>query len=304
MKNRQLIKAVFSAAIFLVFFLFSGTPVLEAESESFTFVFMTDVHLMPEMEAVEGFEKAIKEINRINPAFVISGGDQIDDAIEQNYERADLLFNLYTNGIKKINVPVYNVLGNHDIFGVFAGDGVKKDHPLLGKKMFTSRLNKKYYSFDLKGWKFIIIDSIKLKKDNSYIGEIDQEQINWLKELLKTTDKKTPLVIATHVPFFTIMPQLDKRFNYKKFTINNSLDVLELFKDHNLKFVLQGHVHNYENIYSRGIWFISGGAVCAGWWEGPLHGMEEGFVEFTITGEDFTWKYIDYGWEVPGKKDN
>ena len=100
------------------------------------------------------------------------------------------------------------------------------------------------------------------------------------------------------------MPQIDKRFKYGKFSIGNAIEVLELFRGHNLKLVMQGHVHHYEIITYKGVKFISGGAVCAGWWEGPLHGMEEGFVEFNITGENFTWKYIDYNWQVPEKKDN
>ncbi len=262
---------------------------------------MTDVHLCPENNAPEGFEKAIEKINGMKPDFVISGGDQIDDALEQNFERADLLFNLYSSLVKKLEMPLYNVMGNHDIFGTYKKSGVDPAHPEFGKKMFEKRLNKKYYAFEHKGWHFIILDSIKPTDNDSYIGEIDPEQIEWIKGDLLALDKKVPVVIASHATFYTIMPQIDNRFKYKKFTVNNSQEVLEMFKDHNLKFVLQGHVHNYESIQSRGIWFISGGAVCAGWWEGAFHGLEEGFVEFKISGEKFTWKYIDYGWEVPEK---
>ena len=271
------------------------------KSESFSFVFMTDVHLKPEKNAPEGFKKAIEKINLLNPDFVISGGDQIDDALEQSYERADLLFNMYSDHVKTLKMPIYNVLGNHDIFGIYKKSGIDPSHPLYGKKMFEKILNKKHYSFDHKGWHFIILDSVKPTDNGSYTGEIDQEQIEWLTSHLLALDKGVPIVLATHVPFYTIMPQIDKRFKYEKFSISNSTDVLELFKDHNLKFVLQGHVHNYEAIFSHGIWFISGGAVSANWWEGPLHGMEEGFIEFTISGEEFTWQYIDYDWEVRNK---
>ncbi len=269
--------------------------------ETFSFIFLTDIHLKPEKNAPEGFSKAIKKINSLKPDFVISGGDQIDDALEQNYERADLLFNLYSKMIKEFQMPIYNVVGNHDIFGIYEKSGIDPSHPMYGKKMFEKKLNKKFYSFEHKGWHFIILDSVKPVNNHSYIGEIDPEQIEWLKSDIGTLDKKTPVVLVAHVPFYTIMPQIDKRFKYEKFTIGNSSEILNLFKEHNLKFVLQGHVHNYEAILSHGIWFISGGAVCANWWEGPLHGMEEGFVEFKISGKEFTWKYIDYGWEINPK---
>ncbi|MCK5220594.1 MAG: metallophosphoesterase [Candidatus Aminicenantes bacterium] len=288
--------------VLLIFILIFTTYCNEPDkSESFSFVFMTDVHLKPENNAPEGFKKAIAKINSLEPAFVISGGDQIDDALEQSYERADLLFNMYSEIVKNLEMPIYNVLGNHDIFGIYKKSGIDPAHPLYGKKMFEKKLNKKQYSFDHKGWHFIILDSVQPAEGDSYTGEIDPQQMNWLKTHILVLNKKTPVVLATHVPFYTIMPQLDKRFKYEKFSISNSTDVLELFKDHNLKFVLQGHVHNYEAIFSNGIWFISGGAVSANWWEGQLHGMEEGFVEFHINGEEFTWQYIDYDWEVRNK---
>jgi len=277
--------------------LFSACGSTEAEI-SFSFVFMSDIHLMPEENAPAGFMKAIEAINDMKPDFVISGGDQVDDALEQPFERADLLFTMYTEAVKNLKMPVYNVLGNHDIFGVYKKSGVDPGHPEFGKKMFQKRLNKKYYSFDHKGWHFMILDSIRPVNGDSYIGEIDADQMEWISGELIELDKKVPIVIATHAPFHTIMPQIDNRFSYEKFTIGNGGQVLELFKDHNLKLVLQGHVHHVEAILSQGVWFISGGAVCGGWWEGPLHGMEEGFVEFEISGEEFTWEYIDYGWET------
>ncbi len=293
--KKKLIPIILTLTIFLA----STTFCTKTERrDNFSFIFMTDVHLKPENNAPEGFKKAIEKINLLKPDFVISGGDQIDDALEQNYERADLLFNMYKKIVKILRMPVYNVLGNHDIFGTYKKSGVLPEHPEFGKKMFEKRLNKKYYSFDHKGWHFIILDSIKPTDNDSYTGEIDPEQMEWIKGHLLALDKKVPVIIATHAAFHTIMPQIDKRFKYEKFTIQNSQEVLGLFRDHNLKFVLQGHVHNYEAIFSHGIWFISGGAVSANWWEGPLHGMEEGFVEFHITGEEFTWEYIDYGWEV------
>ncbi|MEN8223143.1 MAG: metallophosphoesterase [Acidobacteriota bacterium] len=295
--NKKLIPILIFAILILIS---CSSP---EDQDSFSFIFMTDVHLESDNNAPEGFAMAINKINSLNPEFVISGGDNIDDALEQDYERADKLFTMYIDQIKKLKMSVYNTPGNHDIFGVFTKGNVDPSHPEYGDKMFIKRLNKTFYSFDFKGWHFIILNTVKIMEED-YIGEISVEQIEWIKNDLQNVGKKIPVAISTHVPFFTIMPQIDKRFKYEKFTISNSQEVLELFKDHNLKFVLQGHVHNYENIYSRGIWFISGGAVCAGWWEGTLHGMEEGFVEFTITGEEFTWKYIDYGWEVPEKKDN
>ena len=62
--------------------------------------------------------------------------------------------------------------------------------------------------------------------------------------------------------------------------------------------MLQGHVHFQETIYAKGTCFLSGGAICANWWKGDLHGVEEGFLLVKIKGNEFDWEYIDYKWEV------
>ncbi len=43
---------------------------------------------------------------------------------------------------------------------------------------------------------------------------------------------------------------------------------------------------------------ISGGAVCANWWDGPHQGIEEGFLLVSVEENNFTWEYIDYGWDA------
>ncbi|MEN8226323.1 MAG: hypothetical protein ABFS05_13285, partial [Bacteroidota bacterium] len=55
--------------IIVSFVLLSCTqqPKPECEKESFSFAFMTDIHLQPEQNAVEGFRAAITEVNALKP---------------------------------------------------------------------------------------------------------------------------------------------------------------------------------------------------------------------------------------------
>ena len=81
--------------------------------------------------------------------------------------------------------------------------------------------------------------------------------------------------------------------------VQNSAEVLKLFKDHNLKLVLQGHLHWVEDLFIEGkTHFITGGAVAGRpSWKGTRTG-EEGFMLIKIKGEKVSWNYIDYGWET------
>ena len=269
--------------------------------QSFKFIFMTDIHLQPEKNAVAGFNQAIDSVNKINPDFVITGGDLIMDALGQKYERADSLYNLYLKSEKRFNMPVYNTMGNHEIFGIYEKSGVKKSHPEYGEKMFEARLGKRYYSFDHEDWHFIILDAVEDTGESGYIGLIDEKQIKWIKSDLEGIDPETPIVVSTHIPFITSFMQIlygSTEPNGESLVVTNSKEVLELFKGYNLKIVLQGHLHYLEDIYVGGTHFITGGAVCSKWWEGKNNGLEEGFLIVNITGDDFNWEYFDYGWEV------
>ena len=86
--------------------------------------------------------------------------------------------------------------------------------------------------------------------------------------------------------------------NSRGLVITNSKEVLDMFSGHNLKLVLQGHLHIYEDLYINDIHFITGGAVSASWWNGPRGEMEEGFMMMKVKGDKVSSEYVDYGWEV------
>jgi Icc protein len=290
----------------LIFFILQGCTQPAAkhpmrEKNSFTFAFLTDIHVSREHHADLGFRKAIDTVNKLNPDFVITGGDLVSDALGQRESRADSLYDLYIELSHLFNMPVYNTMGNHEVFGIYKSSGVDPSNPLFGEKMYEARMGKSYYAFDYKGWRFYILNSVEVTPEREYIGKIDEAQVNWIREDLKNVNSKTPIVISVHIPFITIQNQLlvgSTAANGPWDVITNSREVLDLFKDYNLKLVLQGHMHFLEDDYAIGTHFITGGAVSADWWNGPLNGMEEGFLLLKVKGEDFSWEYIDFGWDA------
>ena len=152
--------------------------------------------------------QAIDMVNELNPDFVLTGGDLIADALETPYEKVDSLYNLYTEMSKKFNMPVYNTIGNHEHFGIYRKQDVDTNHPEYNNRMFEHRIGKRYYSFDYKGWHFIVLDAVSITKDRDYIGLIEDDQIEWIKSDLQKVDKKTPIAISVHIPFITAQTQL------------------------------------------------------------------------------------------------
>lgn len=273
------------------------------DQDEITFVFMTDIHIQPERNAIEGFKKAIEKVNELNPDFVLTGGDLIMDALAVGYDRADSLYRLYNETIKLLKAPVYNTIGNHEIFGWYEKSGVSREHPEFGKSMYLKRIGKTYYSFTFKNIKVFVLDSIEETPEKGrYYGFINQQQLDWLKDELSKTDTSMTLIISSHIPLLTTFSQIRNgamAANDRGLVVENSKDVFELFKRYNLKLVLQGHLHFYEDVNIQNkIRFITGGAVSSRWWMGPNEGLEEGFVLVKIKGDKITADYIDYGWDV------
>jgi len=297
MKNVKL----FILMLFLVVSCGTGGDSAESGDVDFSFAFLTDIHLQEQKLADKGFMKAIRHVNRQAPDFVITGGDLIMDALGESEAYSKELYTMYTRLQEEFDMPVYNTLGNHELFGVYERSGITPDHPLYAEGMYESFLGKPYYAFDRNGWRFYILDSAEETEERTYIGYIDSLQLEWIRQDLSSVDPGTPIAISTHIPLITSFSQIrggSMNANGRGLVVENSKAVLDLFENHNLKLVLQGHLHTLEDIYAEGIHFITGGAVSARWWNGPNGTLEEGYLLVKVRGESLDWEYLDYGWEA------
>ncbi|HDR90251.1 MAG TPA: hypothetical protein ENN63_11580 [Bacteroidetes bacterium] len=107
--------------VMLILFAAGSCMRKDSPTTDFSFAFLTDIHVQPEKNAAEGFKKAIDRVNSLQPDFVIMGGDMIMDALNQQESRVDSLYSLYDSLSALIQVPVYNTIGNHEIFGYHPG---------------------------------------------------------------------------------------------------------------------------------------------------------------------------------------
>jgi 3',5'-cyclic-AMP phosphodiesterase len=277
-----------------------ATPEKHQFPGSCDFVFFTDTHIQPELDATHGCSMAFQKIAALKPEFAIHGGDLVFDALGVNHTRADMLFDLYQKTVAQLNVPLYHAVGNHDIFGVLAKSGVAPADPLYAKKMFEDRIGARTYSsFDRKGYHFIILDSIFPTEDRQWEGRVDEAQLQWLAADLKTVPTLTPIVVVIHVPLVTgflgYSPKPEGRQKYNTYSVENSPDVLALFEKHNVIAVLQGHLHVNEVVHYKNCDFMTSGAVCGNWWHGPRMGFPEGFTRVSLRNGKITTRYETYG---------
>lgn len=204
-------------------------------------------------------------------------------------KQADSLYAVIKQAFDATGTPYYQTIGNHDRYWDEENGFVN------GDELFNSYFKESYYTFELNGIRFFVINSVQ---NGGVTGlMVGEEQMAWIQDQLKNVSAETPIVVSTHVPFYSLYyPLVENRYVYVD-VIANYKELLKTFENHNLQLVLQGHQHIHEEIKLQDVQFITGGAVSAGWWGGAFWGTEEGFLLVEIDENNhFSWEYIDYGW--------
>jgi Icc protein len=270
--------------------------------ESFDFVFFTDTHIQPELDAAHGCQMAFAKIAAAKPEFAICGGDMVYDALDVTRTRADMLFDLYQRTETSIKVPLHHTIGNHDLYGILTKSGAAPTDPGYGKKMFEDRIGARtYYSFDHRGYHFIVLDSIFPTPDRLWEGRIDDAQLQWLAHDLAAVPPAAPIIVITHVPLITgylaYGPKPDGTPRYDTVSVANSSAVIALFANHDVLAVFQGHLHINELVNYKNCQYACCGAVCGNWWHGPRLDFPEGFTIVSLRDGKISWRYETYGFQ-------
>ncbi len=288
----------------------AGEPRATAAAPGFRFVHLTDIHVQPELNATEGLIQCLKSIEALRPKpdFILTGGDLVRDVFKQDLPRAKSLFALLKKTLADhTNIPVRHCMGNHDVFGWGGKKGVTPATPLYGKAMFLEELGlpRTYYSFDHKGWRFYVLDSIQPSTEGKlYQGYIDEAQFDWLTRSLNEKPAAMPACVVTHIPIMTvtIFNRPSKETGYEVLANSMCRDaqkVTQLLAAHNVKLALSGHIHEIDRVDYRGITFICDGAVSGAWWKGPHKGFDEGYgmIDARSNGS-FQHEYRTFGWKA------
>lgn len=267
----------------------------------FSFIFYTDLHLKADSIPQQGYENCIEKMNKLSPDFVVDGGDFIFEMNRRDWQTVESSYQLYSVLQKRINAPVYQVIGNHDALGVDHKVKRKVNKDIQGKELFRQTTGRNtYYSFDHKGWQFIALDCLELNKGyrkRMANYKISDEQLVWLSSILDTIPNEKPIVLMAHVPFMTATNMYKKgsrEKNNKGQVIWNTNAVLDLCKKHNLKLTLSGHLHQHEEIHIDSKLFINGGSVSGRWWKGAYDNTPNGFTKIDIVNGEAHVSYLAY----------
>ncbi len=224
--------------------------------EDFDFIFFTDTHLQPELNANAGCAMAFSRMRSHKVDFAIQGGDHIFDGLGVPKQQSLSLFEMYDRTQQDLSLQVHHTIGNHDCLGVYPQSGMQPGDSIYGKRYDEDHVGKTYYSFDHKGVHFIVLNSIGLTPDRAYEGRVDAIQVAWLAADLNT-QPAAKLIISVHIPLvsaidnYTPVPATPPAHHGN--TVVNSSEVTQLFMGHNMLAVVQGHTHINECVDWHGV---------------------------------------------------
>jgi len=191
----------------------------------------------------ELFEKAVKEINRLNPDFVVITGDLVND--KNNRSQVEEFKRIKS----QINpeIPVYLSPGNHDIGMPATQTDIEQYRSDYGSDIFSFRHKKSL---------FIGINSVIIKGDTP---EPEQNQFEWLKKELSKGKRAEHIIIFTHYPFF--INSADEKETYSNIALTKREIYFNIFNNYNVGAIFAGHLHNNGNGKAGTTEMITTGAV-------------------------------------------
>lgn len=234
-----------------------------------TVAHITDVHLRPEYNAPERYKRCLEMIKKDKVDLILNGGDSIYAADYDNItkDRVLIQWKCWHDAMKTVKgLPVYSVLGNHDMWWHGKGDA------LYGKPGVLKMLGLKnsYYSINKGGWHFIMLDSNHPQTP----GMLDEEQWAWFVEDVQK-NAHLPTLIMSHYPLLSCTGIVDNKADFVgPFKISgsyNHLDIMKFvtfFNQHkNIRLCLSGHIHLLDRVVYNDVHYLCNGATSGFWWE-------------------------------------
>ncbi len=291
---------------------------------SFSFAFITDAHLAPNLGSVRewelpaareslveaplvGYRRVLDEIRSRPVDLVVTGGDDVELL---TYERPPIKgylpvtedFDALEQCVRKMRaieestgLPFHYTMGNHQSFEY---PPAAPDSPLYAEGWFIKywgQGGRAYHSFDRGGWHFVVLCTHDRKETNSreWCG-MSEEQIRWLGRDLERTGRRTPVIVVAHVPFDSKRIQGD----FEK--------VGQVLKGYNVKLGLCGHEHGFREFTWNGIPCVVGSSLSGAVWSAVRnvcdttyrHNSDQGYLLVTIADGQVTWRHYPFTYNI------
>ena len=264
----------------------AAAPAEAVQSKPYRVAHLTDLHINPDPVSMRGVERAFASAQAHKPDLILLGGDMIMDGVDADYGWAVKQWDVFRRVVRdSSSLPCEACLGNHDLWGGLTPSRPARIHA-AAKEMALDKLGlaKSYRSFDRGGWHFVILDSI-LIGNSGYTAQLDEAQYAWLVQDLTKVPAGRPILVLTHVPIIAVCSFFDGPNDHPSgwqvpgtLMHTDARRLKDLFRSHNVKLCLSGHIHLADVVRYLGVTYACSGAVCSGWWKGRNQEFGNGYA--------------------------
>ena len=219
-----------------------------AFDRSIKFIQVTDVHYNRTVQYQEDLLKSlVRDINKQKDvSFVVFTGDNID-----NPKPEDLA--AFMKIIRKLHVPYYIVIGNHDVFK--SANLSKERYTEIVREYNIFWPHRKWnYSFHKKGYTFLVVDGAK-EVIPGPVGYYRKDTLAWVDKQI-SKNKRHPVIILQHYPILN-SPEFGTARLKTHCTYQPEKYFEVLNKHDNVLAIVSGHFHMNAETMKDGVYHIN-----------------------------------------------
>lgn len=252
----------------------------------FDFVFITDMHMENRRWGPVKTEASIREINDLQPTPALLWA-QGDICLQGHAGEA------YRKCLALAKMPVRNGPGNHEML-------LEHANP---RDEFEALFGPTYYSFDWAGAHCIVLDGNKPIPGQTGFkavhGAIEGSELAWLRADLGAQPAGKPIIVGIHIPIVSSYPQRRRESpkDAPYWEVTNADAITDLFAQHKVRLVLQGHMHENERTVVKGVEYVESISLSGSWFksgaamERGVDGAPRGYRIVSVDGTRVTHRY-------------
>jgi 3',5'-cyclic AMP phosphodiesterase CpdA len=210
------------------------------------------VEIVPKVKGfawdAERYRSAIEMANAIRPAFVVMGGDMIDD----NSDPAQLEELLRITATLDSDIPMLWVPGNHDI----ADNTVVPTTSSIAT--YREVFGADYYGFDHADTRFVVMNTVVIDHPENVEDEY-REQMVFLERELNAAGEHAHTIVLGHHPLFVERP--DEEDSYWNLPTERRRPILDLIRANGISIGFAGHWHRNSLAFDGDFEMVTSGAV-------------------------------------------